>query len=34
MIEGAEKIWSGDVTIFSGEDIVARFVGIAVSSTD
>lgn len=32
MIEGSEKIWTGDVAIFSGERLVAKFVGIAVSA--
>lgn len=34
MTEGSENIWSGDINIFSGERLVARFIGIAVGVLD
>ncbi|USW46734.1 Putative thioesterase, Acyl transferase domain superfamily, phosphopantetheine binding ACP [Septoria linicola] len=30
MIEGRDKVWNGDITIFSGEQVVAKFTGIAL----
>lgn len=32
MVEGADKLWNGDITILDGEKVVGMFGGVAVSS--
>jgi naphtho-gamma-pyrone polyketide synthase len=32
MSEGKEKLWTGDITILDGNEIVGQFGGVAVSS--